>query len=579
MALHEVPGVGMTLRAQHRHHGDETYATDADLPVAWRDVAFHNGRVQQLHDTFKQLRSAHHSARRAVTADGNPVLRQGKGTDCKNCELVAELFFLLAQNEPMLNSTAGALLRMECQKTFHNSSTLMEMCDEVADVLVKLVHSGLAELAELQTDFKEIACADFLSYCVKPCCDTPFAPEQVRLSFGSSVAVGPSTDMNVAWVTLEQTPGVVVEWWPTNASRDATSQSNNATWRTYTNGGWIGVIHLSSMTSLLPDTNYSYHVGSIAYGWSRVFTFRTLPLNIGTAERPMRVIGIADMGYAANAIDTIRDLTTVVLNNEADFIVHPGDIGYADGNQAWWDVFGREMESITSHVPYMTTIGNHEIIFWNGTAYKQRWYMPEAGNGAPSDATFYHFNAGPVSFMMLDTETPIDTGDFGDVQLDWLRQRLVEARGNGQFIFAAHHRPFYCSARTSVDCNTFAQVLRSQAEAMYKNYSVGVSMCGHIHNYERTFPVYNNRTSTQSYDNPPTPFYLVNGAAGNREGQASFESTTDDWSAKRLMNIGYMMFTLSRNASTDVMDMEFIASGSREVLDAVTLTKSVVFSV
>lgn len=57
-------------------------------------------------------------------------------------------------------------------------------------------------------------------------------------------------------------------------------------------------------------------------------------------------------------------------------------------------------------------------------------------------------------------------------------------------------------------------------------YKVDVYLSGHVHTYERSYPVYNwdvrfdleNATiPTLVYDEPTAPVYIVNGAGGNIE--------------------------------------------------------------
>jgi hypothetical protein len=43
------------------------------------------------------------------------------------------------------------------------------------------------------------------------------------------------------------------------------------------------------------------------------------------------------------------------------FILHVGDISYADGDPEIWDSFMDSIEPIASRVPYMVAIGNHEV--------------------------------------------------------------------------------------------------------------------------------------------------------------------------------------------------------------------------
>ena len=58
---------------------------------------------------------------------------------------------------------------------------------------------------------------------------------------------------------------------------------------------------------------------------------------------------------------------------------------------------------------------------------------------------------------------------------------------------------------------------------------------GHIHNYERTAPVYNATTSLSEADtqyshlNANAPVYITCGAAGSREGHQSLNDSPPDW--------------------------------------------------
>ena len=181
--------------------GHKDYERDEDLPHRWRDTDYQNNRIANEQHEMNEIA---HSFRR--------VLREGKSTGCKDCELAAQIFFEIGQNKAALNDTTGALLRDACVDMFRNSTFDLDICFDVVGTLVVLVNKGLVLLNGWQVDFKEVVCADFLFYCVKPCCLLPYAPEQVRLSYRDSNPVGNSTAMSVGWVTLKQTPDRFTRW-------------------------------------------------------------------------------------------------------------------------------------------------------------------------------------------------------------------------------------------------------------------------------------------------------------------------------------------------------------------------------
>ncbi len=81
------------------------------------------------------------------------------------------------------------------------------------------------------------------------------------------------------------------------------------------------------------------------------------------------------------------------------------------------------------------------------------------------------------------------------------------------------HRPVYCANSDKAQCKEFAEVLQKQVEGVFREYDVALVLTAHEHNYQRTYPVYQQKVVNTSYDNPSAPTYLVNGAGGNREGE------------------------------------------------------------
>lgn len=87
-----------------------------------------------------------------------------------------------------------------------------------------------------------------------------------------------------------------------------------------------------------------------------------------------------------------------------------------------WDTFGHLMEPLTSVVPTMYSIGNHEYDYPKaygtiyptamdsggecGVPYKERHPMPIADE----DGLYYSINHGPIHFLQLNTELEFSAG-------------------------------------------------------------------------------------------------------------------------------------------------------------------------
>lgn len=234
-----------------------------------------------------------------------------------------------------------------------------------------------------------------------------------------------------------------------------------------------------------------------------------------------------------------------------DLVLHPGDVSYADGDMPHWDSFLTKVQRITSVVPYMVTPGNHEI-WYNFSAYKTQFWTPASLEA--DDRMYYSFSVGPVHFLQINTETELDTADVDAAQATWLWRDLQQARSNGDtFVIASGHRPLYCSSGGK-DCADYAGLLREQVEEAFHTHDVDVVIAGHKfvsslfdpvqpltlirHSYERSLPVYRGRptaSDNSSYVSPAAPIYIVNGAAGNREGNGGPPSCINGafaWCAK-----------------------------------------------
>ena len=47
----------------------------------------------------------------------------------------------------------------------------------------------------------------------------------------------------------------------------------------------------------------------------------------------------------------------------ADFVLHYGDLAYAMGTGTDWEAWARQNEPLATRVPYMVSVGNHEMCY------------------------------------------------------------------------------------------------------------------------------------------------------------------------------------------------------------------------
>jgi len=163
-----------------------------------------------------------------------------------------------------------------------------------------------------------------------------------------------------------------------------------------------------------------------------------------------------------------------------------------------------QIEPVASHVPWMTTDGNHErncpcfippatavsagINWLNGSdsggecgvPYGARFTMPQA---AP-DSPWYSFQVGPVAVVLMSTEH-----DFSNAstQLADLVQLLdaVDRNATPWLLFGGHRPMFVDSPYPAPSCAP----LQSFVEPLLVEYGVDVALWGHHHSYQRSCPM------------------------------------------------------------------------------------------
>lgn len=177
---------------------------------------------------------------------------------------------------------------------------------------------------------------------------------------------------------------------------------------------------------------------------------------------------------------------------------------------------------------------------------------------------YYQWVNGPAHFISLNSETAIDTADFHELEIEFLKKTLSSVdRSVTPFVVVYFHRPMYCS--NDDECTTKAKKLRYKAEDILYQNGVDLVICGHVHSYERTLNVYNNTI------NPSGPVYIVQGGSGNREGnKGPYPADLPEWSANQQIVVGYGILTISN----DYMNFSFYDSTNPDIpLDYVRINK------
>jgi hypothetical protein len=343
-------------------------------------------------------------------------------------------------------------------------------------------------------------------------------PEQIHLTWGED----PTGSVVVSWASPDQ------------AQRPRVRIGRRvipAAERTYTDGinGETTWTYHARVDGLRPGATYVYVVtadndANATDPFSA--TFRTAPegraafrfTSFGDLATPNTnwVLSYGQSAYAVSAVESFEPL----------FHLLNGDLCYADLNpesqpEVWRD-FGNNNQISAAFRPWMPCLGNHEVEFDNGpqgfTSYLTRYTLPD--NWVPGFAgRWYSFRVGSVLFISLDADDVVyqDAGAFvagpapltpaastgneviepgtsfyvygysGGVQTAWLEETLARGRADSSvdWIIVQMHQ---CAASSSATGNGSDLGIRASWLPLFDQYHVDLVLCGHDHDYERSFP-------------------------------------------------------------------------------------------
>lgn len=215
------------------------------------------------------------------------------------------------------------------------------------------------------------------------------------------------------------------------------------------------------------------------------------------------------------------------------------------------ETFMNAISPVSSRVPYMVGQGNHEQDWYNtetigsgqgpelgrdsggecGVPTSARFKMPSSSTAAASrrrhpkkqfhdDPFWYSFDAGPVHFVMANTELPLNPASQ---QWNWLVADLEAVeRAVTPWIVVMGHRPNF---------------MEPSIEALLWQHGVDLTVAGHVHYAQRSCPLKAGSCMapnvTGGYDGI---IHLVAGNGGQALNNASQSGSATERKRSRLKN-------------------------------------------
>lgn len=250
--------------------------------------------------------------------------------------------------------------------------------------------------------------------------------------------------------------------------------------------------HSFLLHNLIPGTRYYYAIGTSST-WlleGPELTFKTAPAD----TQPVRIWAIGDSGTAAVGNFGSYDVRDAYLhfngNQHTDVWLMLGDNAYNSGTDLQYQraVFDTYPTLLRNTVLW-PTIGNHETYSADEDGhfpYLDIFTLPQngqAGGVASGTIRYYSFDYSNIHFVCLDSETSGLMPD--DPMPTWLNEDLMATTKD--WIIVYWHSPPYSKGSHDSDLESPLIEMRERIVPILEQYGVDLVLCGHSHNYERSY--------------------------------------------------------------------------------------------
>ena len=192
---------------------------------------------------------------------------------------------------------------------------------------------------------------------------------------------------------------------------------------------------------------------------------------------------------------------------------HDAGNGFNNFDPTLWTTYFATIEKSAAQTPWMFATGNHdmEALYDHNTApggsshgyagHAARLDLPANGpSRCPSVYSIIYSNVAVISLDAndLSQEIPTNAGYSTGSQLSWLTDTLTRLRADPSIDFIVaffHHCAFATSSAHASDAG-----VRTALAPLFDRFSVDLVVQGHNHQYERTNPIRDGRSTRQAPD-------------------------------------------------------------------------------
>ena len=266
--------------------------------------------------------------------------------------------------------------------------------------------------------------------------------------------------------------------------------------------------HKLEVNGLQPGELYYYQVANLSASGD-------------TLKGPVTPVTIPNYDHSAIAFTVVGDtqgnpvvwerIARLMFEETPQFVVHCGDlVQYGPHKDDWVDEFFGPANNLLRHIPLYPAIGNHEM---NNEKFYQYFDLPD-------DEAFFSVSKGSLRIIFIDTNKDILPGSK---QYRKLEKLLASADERWKMV--VHHHPVFTSDYSAYRSSLMSKPMKGDPNTLhlknlYETYGVDLSLAGHIHGYERSWPIQSNRIQ----EDQGVVHIITGGGGGGLRAMSSFKN-------------------------------------------------------